>query len=84
MLAGFGGYRVLSIDYRMPLDAPYPAALDDLVAAWRAVIATTDPRLIAVEGTSAGGGLTLALMLRLKALGCRSRGRSHQARPDRT
>ena len=69
LLAGLGSYRVLSIDYRMPPDAPYPAALDDLVAAWRAVIATTDPRLIAVEGTSAGGGLTLALMLRLKALG---------------
>ena len=67
MMAAYGGYRVISIDYRMPPDHPYPAALDDLVSAWRALTATTDPRLIAVEGTSTGGGLTLALMLRLKA-----------------
>lgn len=51
----------------MPPDAPYPAALDDVTTAWRAVAATTDPRNIAVEGTSSGGGLTLALMLRIKA-----------------
>ena len=69
LMAAHGGYRVLAIDYRMPPDAPYPAALDDLVAAWRAVVKTTDPRRIAVEGTSTGGGLTLALMLRLKAEG---------------
>ena len=69
LMAAYGGYRVLAIDYRMPPDAPYPAALDDLVAAWRVVVATTDPRRIAVEGTSTGGGLTLALMLRLKAEG---------------
>ena len=66
LMAAYGGYAVVSIDYRMPPDAPYPAALDDLVAAWRAVIATTDPRHIAVEGTSTGGGLTLALVMRLK------------------
>ncbi len=67
IMAAYGGYKVISIDYRMPPDHPYPAALDDLVAAWRALSATTDPRRVAVEGTSTGGGLTLALMLRLKA-----------------
>jgi epsilon-lactone hydrolase len=68
-MAAFGGYRVLAIDYRMPPDAPYPAALDDVTAAWRAIVTTTDPRRIAVEGASAGGGLTLSLMLRAKAEG---------------
>jgi monoterpene epsilon-lactone hydrolase len=68
-MAAFGGYRVLAIDYRMPPDAPYPAALDDVTAAWRAIVATTDARRIAVEGTSAGGGFTLSLMLRAKAEG---------------
>jgi epsilon-lactone hydrolase len=68
-MAAFGGYRVLAIDYRMPPDAPYPAAMDDVTAAWRAVAATMDPRRIAVEGTSAGAGLTLSLMLRAKAEG---------------
>ena len=69
LLAAHGGYRVLAIDYRMPPDSPFPAALDDLVAAWRELVKTTDPRHIGVEGTSAGGNLTLAMMLRLKAEG---------------
>lgn len=69
LMAAYGGYKVVAIDYRMPPDAPYPAAMDDVTAAWKALIATTDPKLIAVEGTSTGGGMTLALMLRLKAEG---------------
>ena len=69
LMAAYGGYKVLSIDYRMPPDAPYPAAMDDVTSAWRALVATTDPRRIAVEGTSTGGGMTLALMLRAKAEG---------------
>ena len=67
LLAAFGGVRVLSLDYRLPPDAPHPAALEDAVAAWRAALRTTEPRRIAVEGISAGGGLALALMLHLKA-----------------
>ena len=69
IMAAYGGYKVLAIDYRMPPDTPFPAAMDDVTSAWRAVVATTDPRRIAVEGTSTGGGMTLALMLRLKAEG---------------
>jgi acetyl esterase/lipase len=69
LLAAYGGYRVLAIDYRMAPDAPFPAALDDLVAVWRSLLKTNDPHHIGVEGTSAGGNLTLALMLRLKAEG---------------
>ena len=69
LMAAYGGYRVLSIDYRLAPDAPYPAAVDDAVAAWRAVVETADPRSVAVGGTSAGGGLALSLMLRIKAEG---------------
>lgn len=69
LMAAYGGYRVLAIDYRMPPDAPYPAAMDDVTAAWRALVRTEDPHRIGVEGTSTGGGMTLSLMLRLKEEG---------------
>ena len=69
LLAGLGGYKVFEVDYRMPPDAPYPAAMDDAMAGYKAVLATTDPQHIAVVGTSTGGGMTLALMLRAKAEG---------------
>ena len=69
LMAAYGGYKVIAVDYRMPPDAPYPAAMDDADAGYKAVIATTDPKKVAVVGTSTGGGMTLALMLRLKAEG---------------
>ena len=69
LLAGLGGYKVFAVDYRMPPDAPYPAAMDDAMAGYKAVLATADARHVAVVGTSTGGGMTLALMLRAKAEG---------------
>ena len=69
VMAAFGGYQVISIDYRMPPNAPYPAAMDDVTAAWRALVKTMDARRIGIEGTSTGGGMTLALVLRAKAEG---------------
>jgi len=66
MMAAYGGFRVISVDYRMPPDAPYPAAMDDVMAVYRELIKTTDPKRIAVFGTSTGGGMALALVLRIK------------------
>jgi epsilon-lactone hydrolase len=70
VLAGhYSGVKAISVDYRMPPDHPFPAAVDDAVAVWKALIAERGPASIGVLGTSAGGGLTLALVHRLKALG---------------
>jgi epsilon-lactone hydrolase len=66
LMAGFGGFRVISIDYRMPPDFPYPAAMDDAMAVWKEVVKTTDRKNVAVFGTSTGGGMTLAMVLRAK------------------
>ncbi len=67
--AHFSGIRAISVDYRMAPDHPFPAALDDALAVWQALAAEHPAASMAVFGTSAGGGLTLALALKLKELG---------------
>jgi monoterpene epsilon-lactone hydrolase len=67
LLAGIGGYKVVSVDYRMPPDYPYPAAMDDAMAVWKELLKTNRARNMAVFGTSTGGAMTLALVLRAKA-----------------
>jgi monoterpene epsilon-lactone hydrolase len=69
LMAAFGGFKVISVDYRMPPEAYFPAALDDAVTAWKAALKMADPKRMAVFGTSAGGALTLALILRAKQEG---------------
>jgi monoterpene epsilon-lactone hydrolase len=59
------GMRVLFPEYRLAPEHPFPAAIDDVLAAWRWL--RTDQDLsagsIAVAGDSAGGGLTVALLV---------------------
>ena len=62
--------RIAAIDYRLAPEHRFPAALDDAVAAWQGLLAEgAEPRHCAVMGDSAGGGLTLALMLKLRDIG---------------
>jgi monoterpene epsilon-lactone hydrolase len=66
-LARRAGVRALSLDYRLAPEHPYPAALDDAVAAYDWLLASgIEPGRIVVAGDSAGGNLALALLLRLR------------------
>jgi epsilon-lactone hydrolase len=66
MMAGFGHFKVISVDYRMPPEAYFPAALDDVMTVYRVALETTPPKNLAVFGTSAGGALVLELILQAK------------------
>ena len=69
LMAGLGRYKVISVDYRMPPAAYFPAALDDVVSVWKEALKTHPAKSMAVFGSSAGGALTLETVLRLKQLG---------------
>jgi len=61
------GARVVMLDYRLAPEDPFPAAIDDAIAAYLELIEEgADPGRLVVAGDSAGGGLTLALLLRLR------------------
>ncbi len=73
-LCARAGVLVVSLDYRLAPEHPYPAALDDCVAAlrWLRTHAATlggDPERVGMAGDSAGGNLSAAAALRLRANG---------------
>jgi acetyl esterase len=63
-LAVASGMRVLSLEYRLAPEHPFPAALDDVMAALR--WASTQADRVAVAGESAGGNLAAAAALRAR------------------
>ena len=64
------GVAVVTLGYRLAPEDPFPAAVDDATAAYRQLVADgIPPERLAVAGDSAGGGLTMALLLALRANG---------------
>jgi len=66
-LAAAVGCRVLNVDYRLAPEHPHPAAVEDASAAYRWLLDQGyDPARMAVCGDSAGGGLTVSTLLKLR------------------
>jgi monoterpene epsilon-lactone hydrolase len=62
--------RVLVIDYRLAPENPFPAAVDDSIAAYRWLLSVgVDPARLVIAGESAGGGLTVATLVALRDAG---------------
>lgn len=68
-IARRSGARVVTVDYRLAPEHPYPAAVDDAVAAYQALVSDRDPEHIALVGESAGGGLVFATLVALRERG---------------
>ncbi len=65
-LARFTGARVFALDYRLAPEYRFPAGLEDCVAAYRWLCGHYAPSRIAIAGDSAGGGLTVGTLLRIR------------------
>jgi acetyl esterase/lipase len=66
-IAALSGVEVIAVLYRFAPEHPFPAAVEDALAVYKALLAQHEPRDIGVYGTSAGAVIGPQLMMRLKA-----------------
>jgi monoterpene epsilon-lactone hydrolase len=57
-IASLGGYKVVTVDYRMAPEATHPAAVEDVATVYRQLLKSYKPEHIGIYGCSAGGALT--------------------------
>lgn len=67
-IASTSGIKVMSVDYTLSTEKPFPTALNEVVAVYKEVLKTVPASAIGMGGTSAGGGLALATVHQLKKL----------------
>jgi len=65
-LAAASKHRTFNLDYRLAPEYPFPAALEDAVAAYKALRIANPGAPVAISGDSAGAGLALALAIQLR------------------
>jgi monoterpene epsilon-lactone hydrolase len=68
-IANLAKIKVVSIYYRLAPENPFPAAVDDVVAVYKELLKTYQPRNMGIFGTSAGAILTGEVAVKLKQLG---------------
>lgn len=67
-IASHAKMKVISVDYRIAPEHPFPAALDDTVTVIREVMKNYKAANIGIGGSSCGGGLSIAAALKMKTL----------------
>ncbi len=60
--------KTLAIDYRLAPEHPFPAAIEDAISVYQHLLQSHDAQKIIIMGDSAGGGLSMASMLKMKEL----------------